>query len=248
MEAKLQCADCKRAFFPKSVVGKKAKAQDHTKVYLGFGAAALLIVGSLALMGRGADKPVQRPAATTDTKAAQLEIDRKARQDQAMRWARAVASSELMTLRNYSDMAELGKALAVEATLVGEARDQAIVAALQKNEATRLFCEMDCTSADVPEDAVKAGSGSVTFYFSAKSGDKVYDAKAGAQVTSQWRMDGSQMRLGAFALTMKPVLRGRRDGDGDLNFGQPQDQVRRPSAGPARLPRPGSGRWHRPRA
>ncbi len=229
LETKLQCADCKRTFFPKAVAGKKPKAPDHTKVYLGFGAAVVLIVGSLMLMGRGGDKPVQRPVVVTDTKAAQLEIDRKARQDQAMRWARAVAAAEVMTLRNYSDMAELAKSLAVDASLVGDSRDQAIVAALSKNEATRLFSEMDCTSSDVPEDAVKAGAGSVTFYFSAKSGDTVYDAKAGAQVTSQWRMDGSQMRLGAVALTLKPVLRGRRDGDGAKTFA-PSTEIAKPKA------------------
>lgn len=229
LEAKLQCADCKRAFFPKSVVGKKPKAQDHTKVYVGFGAAVVLIVGSLALMSRGGDKPVVRREVATDNKAAQLEIDRKARQDQAMRWARAVSSAELMTLRNYSDMAELAKSLAVDATLVGDARDQAIVAALAKNDATRLFSEMECTGADVPEDAVKAGSGSVTFFFTNKPGDKVYDGKAGAQVTSQWRLDGSQMRLGSFALTMKPVLRGRRDGDAAKTF-KPSSEIAKPKA------------------
>ena len=227
IETKIQCADCKRTFFPKAVVGKRQKSQDHTKIYVGFGAAALVIIGSLVLMSRGGDKPAPKPSApAVDTKAAQLQIDRKARQDQAMRWARAVASAELMTLRNYSDMAELGKALGVDGTLVGDARDQAILAALPKNEATRLFSEMECTTADVAEDAVKAGLGPVGFYFTSKPGDTLYDGKAGAMVTAQWRMDGSQMRIGSFALTTKPVLRGRRPGEG--NTFKPSDEIAKP--------------------
>jgi hypothetical protein len=227
IETKIQCADCKRTFFPKAVVGKRQKGQDHTKVYVGFGAAALVIIGSLVLMSRGGDKPSPKPTApAVDTKAAQLQIDRKARQDQAMRWARAVAAAEPMTLRNYSDMADLGKALGVDAALVGDARDQAILAALPQNEASRLFSEMECTTADISEDAVRAGAGAVSFYFTSKPGDTIYDGKAGAVVTSQWRMDGSQMRLGSFALTTKPVMRGRRPGEG--NTFKPSAEIAKP--------------------
>ena len=229
MEAKIQCGDCQRTFFPKSVVGKRPKAKDYTKVYVGFGAAVVFIVGTLALMGRSPEAPPPRPTATADNAARQLEIDRSARQEQAMRWARAVAASDMTTLRNYSDLGEVAKTLGVDAALTGEAREQAILAALQKHEATRLFTEMECVSADVPVDAVKNGSGSVTFYFGAKPGDKVYDKTAGAQVASAWRMDGSQMRLGAFVLSVKPILRGRRPGDEAKTF-TPSAEIAKPKA------------------
>ncbi len=113
------------------------------------------------------------------------------------------------------------------AALVGDARDQAVVAALTKHEAARLFSEMECTSAEISQDAVAAGLGPVVFYFDAKAGDSVYDRKAGAQVTAQWRMDGSQMRVGSLALTLKPVVRGRRPGDEAKTF-VPSAEVAKP--------------------
>ncbi len=226
--SKIACGDCQTSFLAKATQGKRPKGPDYTKVYVGFGVGAVVIIGSLALMMRGGDKPVvAKPVATANTKDAQLQIDQKARQDQAMRWARAVGGADLLTLRSYSDLGELAKVVGVDATLVGDARDQAVVAALPKHEATRLFSEMECTSAEISQDAVAAGSGPVVYYFDAKSGDTVYDRKAGAQVTAQWRMDGSQMRVGSLALTLKPVIRGSRPGEDSKKF-TPSAEIAKP--------------------
>ncbi len=227
IDIKVACTQCQRVFFPKAGATKRPKAKDYSKAYIGFGVGAVLIVGTLVLMSRGGDQPKPKAAAPTNTADAQLQIDRKARADQGMRWARAVATGDLLTLRTYSDLAAMATVLGIDATLVGDARDQAIVAALPKHDATRLFSEMECSSADVSESAVKAGAGAMTFYFSNKPGDTVYDPKAGAQVTVQWSLQASQMRVASFEVTAKPVVRGKRPGDSSNTF-KPSEEVAKP--------------------
>lgn len=227
LETKLECASCHRVFFPKAVAGKRAKAQDYSKVYVGLGVGALVIIGSLVLMSRGGSDPAPRPAVVVDTAGAQLQIDRKARGDQAMRWARAMGTADLATLKTYSDVAEMAKSLGLDAALAGAALDQAIAEALPKHESARLFREMDCTSAVIDEESVKKNGGPVAFYFGAKSGDTTYDAKAGAVVTAQWRLDGTQFKMGSFAVTTKPVVRGKRAGDESKTF-VPSAEIAKP--------------------
>lgn len=227
LESKLECASCHRVFFPKAVAGKRAKAQDYTKVYVGLGVGALFVIGSLVLMSRGGNEPAQRPPVVADTAGAQLQIDRKARCDQALRWARAMGAADLATLKTYSDVADVAKSLGLEASLSGPALDQAIADALPKHEGARLFREMDCTSAVVDEEAVKKNGGAISLYLATKSGDTTYDAKAGAMITAQWRLDGTQFKVGAFALTQKPIVRGRRPGDESKTF-VPSAEIARP--------------------
>lgn len=226
-DTKVECSQCHRVFFPKAGATKRPKAKDYTKAYMGFGVGAVLVVGTLMLMNRGGDTPPAKPVVADTSKSAQLQLDRKARAEQGMRWGRAVAAADLLTLRNYSDLSAMATVLGVDATLIGDARDQAIVAALQKHDATRLFSEMECSTADVSEAAVEAGSGAMTFYFNNKPGDTTFDPKAGAQVTAQWSMQGSQMRVASFEVTAKPIVRGTRAGDTKNTF-KPSEEIAKP--------------------
>lgn len=227
LDSKLECVSCHRVFFPKATAGKRAKAPDHSKMYIGLGVGAVAVIGSLVLMSRGGDKPAPRPPAVTNTAEAQLQIDRKARGEQGMKWARAAGAGDLGMLKTYSDLDLVAKALGVDAAATGTTLEQAILEALPKNDATRLFREMEVSSAVVDEAAVKANAGSMALYLSTKAGDTVYDPKAGAVVTIQWRLDGTQFKAGAFELTSKPIVRGRRPGDEGKTF-VPSAEIAKP--------------------
>ncbi|MGE3175623.1 MAG: hypothetical protein AB7O97_23575 [Planctomycetota bacterium] len=226
LDSKVVCKDCTRTFIAKTTVGKRAKVQDHSKVYVGFGVGAVLVIGTLWMMSGGTDEP-PKVVAAEPTGPSQLELDTRARRDQAMRWAGALTKKDLFTLNNYSDMPALRTQLALDADLIGDARDEAFFAALQKDDAGRLFFEMECTAADIGQDAVAAGKGTAEFYFQSKPGDTVYDPKAGARIQADWRMEGAQLKISGFRLTLKPVVRGRRPGDEDKYF-KPSTEIARP--------------------
>ncbi len=226
LDTKVECSECTRTFLAKSTAGKRAKAPDYTKVYVGFGVGALLIVGTLVLMSQSGGKPAPQPVAIVPA-TTQLDIDRQTRREQTLRWARAIAGNDLLTLRNYSDLPAIRQQLGVDAALTGDALDAALLAALKTNEATRLFYEMECASSDLSAESVQAGTGPATLYFNTRPGVDYYDAKAGAQITIQWRMEGSQMKVGGFQLTAKPVLRGRRPGDASRTF-KPSAEIAKP--------------------
>lgn len=226
LETKVSCTECKRTFFAKTVAGKRAKAPDYTKVYLAFGGGALLIIGTLVLLNNSGGTPAQRPV-TVVSGPSQLDLDRQARRDQITRWARSIGNSDLITLRNYSDMPVLLKQLGVDAGLGGDAQEKAILAALKTNDCTRLFGEMEVSSADTSAEAVEKGQGTAVIYLSVKAGNDFYDAKAGAQVTVQWRMDGSQLKVADFTVSAKPVIRGKRPGDESKYF-KPSEEIAKP--------------------
>lgn len=226
IEAKVTCSECSRTFFAKSTLGKRTKGQDYTKVYVGLGVGAVFIIGTLVLMSRGGQQPVQQPVVAADPNA-QLEADRQARRTQAMNWPRAITDGNLVLLRTYSDVPPLLQKLGVEASLTGDAQDAAVLAALKTNEATRLFSEMDCTNVEIAADAVRAGSGAATYYLSVKPGVDYYDPKIGAQITVQWRLEGTQFKVADFFLSGKPVIKGRRPGDEDKTF-KPSAEIAKP--------------------
>lgn len=228
VDTTVKCSQCQRSFSAKAAVGKRQKPPDYTKVYVGFGVGAVVLVLFFVMMSQGAERPAPKPV--VDEKAqqeAQLQLDRKNYQDRAVRWAKSVGQGDRAALEQ-ADLPAFAASLGLDASPAAAAGLlDAVLAAMPQHDAARLFGEMEVSSALIDENAVKQGRGELVFYLGAKPGDATYDAKAGAQILANWRLDGSKVRIGAITLTQKPILRGRRAGDESKYF-TPSAEIAKP--------------------
>jgi hypothetical protein len=227
LDSKVQCTECTRTFFAKTAAGKRAHKPDNTRVYVGLGIFAVVAIVGLVMLNQS-PKPVPKPAPVV-TGPSQLDIDREQRRGQVRRWAEKVSQGDLIGVRQTSDMGALQAALGVSAELIGDERDQAIMAAMRTHDATRLLHEMDGKNAsvDVPSEFAQTPTGKATLYLTTLPGDDTFDAKAGAQVELDFRAEGSELRVTGFKLTMRPVRRKPRPEDAGKYF-KPSTEIARP--------------------
>lgn len=213
VDSKVQCTQCKRTFFAKTTAGKRTKAPDNTKVYVGFGVGVLVFIIGLVVLSSDNNKPRPEPEpSVTRTGPSPLELEQRQREEQIKRWINYVAASDLIGIGRMSNMPALATALGVPGELEGAAFDNDFLKRATQDDCMRLLFEMDCTAVEAQIAEVGADSGSGILYMVAKTGDTVYDKKAGAQITVEWRMVNGTLQVNSCVIKVPPVIRGRRSG------------------------------------
>jgi hypothetical protein len=228
LESKVTCTECTRTFFAKTAAGKRAPKPDNTKVYVGLGLTVVVAIIGLVMLNQSGGKPAPKPV-VVNTGPTQADLDREYRRGLVVKWAGRVAQGDLFGVRQSSDMGALQAALGVSAQLIGDERDQAIMAALRTHDATRLLHEMDGqnASADVAAESAQTPTGKATLYLTTIPGDDSFDRKAGAQIEVDFRMDDTVLRVTGFKLTMPPVRRKPRPEDAGKYF-KPSTEIAKP--------------------
>lgn len=230
LDSKVTCTECTRTFFAKTTVGKRARKTDNTRVYLGFGLGALVIVVTMiAINAGGGSEASPRRFEPVKSGPSEAEIAQERRRDQLMRWAGVVAREDIFGIRNQSDMPALAQALGMTTDPSAPGFDSEFLAALKQHDAGRLLFEMEISAADVSPEAVAAGGGLATLFLRTKPGDEVYDAKAGGRLDVQWRATGDELRVTGLSVTkgFAPIQRGIRPGDEGKYF-KPSEDIARP--------------------
>lgn len=196
----IECSQCHRSFKPMTTVGKRARGQDHTKIYIGFGVGIVAIIGIFALSSGGGSTPAPKPQPVVAAKP-QVSLGNNPRSDQLVKWAQAIGSGNVLTLQRSSDLTALAKQLGTE---VGN--EAAALEELQKGEATRYFRELACdTAALASEEALTAGTGKATLYVTPKPGTDDYLSNTRGEIEASFRAEGEQVRVTAFEVKMKPA-------------------------------------------
>lgn len=201
LDQKLECASCHRTFFPKAMVGKRAKAQDHTKTYVIFGGVAVAVIASFFLLSsNGDEKSKPKPTATAD-QGSTYTRGTHPRAAQIAAWAQAIAANNVLVEGTHSDT----RAVAALFGLPEDATSGDLTQAYQTHEAARFLRELDGRSAMLSTDAAMDDQrGTAIVYLTAKPGDDTYSSKTRGEVEVSFRMDGTQVKVTGWKVTLPP--------------------------------------------
>ncbi|MBX3465085.1 MAG: hypothetical protein KF830_18095 [Planctomycetes bacterium] len=202
LDDKMECVECHRVFFPKTTVGKRAKAPDHTKTYVLMGAGALAVIVLFAVManvGGGTE-----PDATPRAEAPRREVHTRGshpRTAQIVQWAQAMGSDNRLVIKTHNDLR------AVATKLGAPAGDElALFTAIQSAEATRYLREMVADSAALDSDeAMTAGSGKAIVYVTPKPGTDDYKRNTRGELLVSFTMAGDQVKVTDWEVKLAPV-------------------------------------------
>ncbi|MEY4675065.1 MAG: zinc-ribbon domain [Planctomycetota bacterium] len=217
-DAKIQCSQCTRTFFAKATAGKKARKPDHSKVYLGFGAATVVIILSFLLIGGGDGK---RGAKQTAPQPVKQEVDLLAhpRAKQLENWQKSLAAGDTFGLRNATDLGAMQKLLAVSpekdypnsSGAEREALETAILAAMTSSEQSRFLRELELFSVSLVDEAsATADRGAVRLSMAPRRGDAGYDANSNAVIVVQFRVVNRQPMVTGWEVVTQPVVKAAR--------------------------------------
>ncbi|MBM3962157.1 MAG: hypothetical protein FJ306_09705, partial [Planctomycetes bacterium] len=205
LEEKLECGACHHVFFPKTTVGKRVAPPDYTKTYVGVGVGVVVLIALMVLTrGGGGEAPKQKPVAAAPAPTASRGTH--PRTAMALKWAQAVASGNRLILTTHSDLPALGKVMQLADT-----GNDAVLAALVANNATRFLRELECGSAELASDAdMTASTGTAMLYVTPKSGDDTYISRFRGELAASFRMDGDQLRVTGLTVKTPPERNPRK--------------------------------------
>lgn len=200
LDAKIECQECHRVFFGKTTVGKRARTQDNSKVYIGFGIGGLAIVVLFAVMSNSTPDTTPKPKPVEAPKVVYT-IGNNPRTDQLVKWGQAIGSNNQLVISRSSDMAALAKTLEVT-----PGDDTAIFAALQTHDSTRFLRELECVSGTLnSEAAMTAASGTGTLFVTPKPGTDDWRSNTRGEIEVTFRAEGEQVKVTGWTVKMAPV-------------------------------------------
>ena len=199
LDEKIECSECHRVFFAKSTAGKRVAAPDHTKAYIGFGVAAVAIIGLFAISGGKAPTPKSKPKPVVVEKPFGLSDHPRANRLTA--WAQSIGGNNPLVMSTHTDLAAMAAFLNIESS-----ESAAVIAALQKDEKTKLFRQMRCSSArlNAPDD-MTAANGSGLIFVTPKPGDDTFKRNTRGEFAVTFKADGDSVKVTSFQLTMPPI-------------------------------------------
>ncbi len=200
LDAKIECRECHRVFFGKTTVGKRARTQDNSKAYIGFGIGGLAIVVLFAVMSNSTPDQPAKPKPVEPPKVVYT-IGNNPRTDQLVKWGQAIGSNNQLAIGRASDMSALAKMLEVTPD-----DDNAIYAALQTHESTRFLRELDCVSGTLnSEEAMTAASGTGTLFVTPKPGTDDYRKNTRGEIEVTFQAQGEQVKVTGWSVKLAPV-------------------------------------------
>jgi hypothetical protein len=199
LDNKIECTECHRVFFPKTTAGKRVSAPDNSKIYVGFGVGAVVLIGILVLMNMGGgEAPKPKPVVVAKPTVSRGDNPRIAA---LIKWAQAIPANSQLVLQTHSDIPALAKELEVATPTV-----DAVIQALQTHEKTKFLRELQTDSGELTSEAdLTAPNGTASLYVTPKPGDDTYLARNRGELTVSFRMEGEQVRVTGLAVKMAPI-------------------------------------------
>ncbi len=199
LEEKIECQSCHRTFFPKTQTGKRAQAPNHTKTYLIFGGVTVAMILSFVLLKGGGHDGETKKAPPAARQEETYTRGNHPRTSQVLAWAQAVGRNNPLVLETHSDL----RALAATFGLSPDTPSSEIVKAFQTHDSARYLRELDVPSAMLDsEAAMNDPTGAATVYLTAR--DDNYSKKTRGEIDVQFRMDGAQVKVTGWQVTVKP--------------------------------------------
>ncbi len=218
LDSKIECQECHRVFFAKTTAGKRARTQDNSKVYIGFGIGAAALIGIFVLMSQGGDTPPAKPR-TVETPKVVHTLGNNPRTDQLVKWGQAIGSGNQLVIQRNSDMAALGRMVGIES---GDAT--AVIAALATHDSTRYLRELECASGTLADEAsMTANAGKGVLFVTPKPGTDDYLTNTRGEFEVEFRMEGDQVRVTGWTLKMKPARNPKKPDPNNVSYAPNKD-------------------------
>lgn len=200
LDEKLECQECHRVFFPKTMVGKHARAQDHSKTYLILGGVTLLIIASFFLLSRPSNQPVY-VAPLPEPQREVVSPSTHPRTMQLIQWAQAIEKDNRPVIQTHTDLA----AAATKLELPAGADLEAVCAALQTHKSTRYLRELTCASGRLADEATMTSpGGKAIVHVAPKPGDDNYQPNTRGDIEVTFRMAGEQVVVTDWVVRIPP--------------------------------------------
>ncbi|MCR9243778.1 MAG: hypothetical protein NXI31_02020 [bacterium] len=194
LDTPLECQACHRVFIPKTTAGKRVAQQDNTKVYVGFGIGALLLVITFVLMSGGNDEPVKKKPKVKAPPPLIHTVGTHPRTQTLVRWAQGFHSGTKLTISTVSDLPALAKMIEMEDADTASNGD--IVDALLKHKSTQWLRDIKCEAGSLSsEAAMKSATGNCTLYLVPEPGNKDYRNDDRAELDVAFRADGDSIKV-----------------------------------------------------
>ena len=226
LDEKIECTECHRVFFVKSTAGKRVAAPDHTKTYIGFGVAAVAIIGLFALSGGQSEPPKKPPAPVVEV--APYGLGDHPRAHSLGKWAEALASNNQLMLSRHTDLTAMALFLSKPVTATATSDDsppsnlarEAIIAdtapatvmqALLNHESTDLLRTMESSAWLDADGDMTEPSGTGKIYVTPKPGDDRFKRNTRGTFEVTFNADGDTVKVSSFKLIQKPIFNAGKD-------------------------------------
>jgi len=207
LDEKIECADCHRVFFAKTTAGRRVQKPDYTKHYVGFGIAAVVIVGIFIALGGSKKEPPKKKQTVEAPKEAQYSRGTHPRAQELANWAQSIGNNNQLVLSRHSDLRALSKQLGLDGSDSGS-----VINGLQKHESTELLRTMDCSSAELDtEQDMTSQTGSGKIYVTPKSGDATFKRNTNGIFSVTFQVVDGTVKVTSFKMTRKPVYAPGKD-------------------------------------
>lgn len=208
LDQKIECADCHRVFFAKTTAGRRVQKPDYTKAYVGFGVAAVVIIGIFIALGSGGKKEKPKKNQTVETpKTTQYGRGTHPRADALREWARSFSNGNQLTMARNSDLRALSKQLGLENN-----ESSTVMNGLMKAESTQLLRTMVCDSAELDTEqdmTTQTGSGKV--FVTPKPGDGTFKKNTRGTYSVTFQVEDGTVKVTSFTLTQPPIYGAGKD-------------------------------------
>jgi len=206
LDEKIECSQCYRVFFAKSTAGRRVQKPDHTKAYVGFGVAAVVLVGIFAISG-GSSTPVPRKkTAVTAPKTPQFGRGDHPRAIELKSWAEAMASNNQLTLSRHTDLRAIAQQLKLESS-----DSAAVVAGLLKAPSTALFRTMEASATLDSNQDMTSQTGSAQIYVTPRSGDVTFKRNTNGIFSVTFQMEDNTTKVTSFQMIREPIYAPGQD-------------------------------------
>lgn len=208
LDHKIECSECHRVFLARNTVGKRVAPPNHNKVYAIFGVVAVLMIVSFVMLQRSGagDGKTPAPAAPAAKPKSTYTRQNHPRAQQVMNWAQAMGNDNRLVIKTHNDLQALAKRLGLPPT-----DENALFQGVLKNDATKYFRELHIDSATLSDEASMTGpNGRGHVYLSRQPGTDVYAEGATAEYDVVFVMDGEQIKVTDWTLTVQPQKNTRR--------------------------------------
>ena len=197
IDTSVRCTVCENSFLPRNSTGKIAKGKDHTKVYVTFGLLVVVLVAGIAVLMNKKRTPESQPSAVAaaPSQSQKLELERKTRRDQVIKWGQRVAKGDIYLTREYSDIDGLCRLLGVNPKLPQGQLDKELMRALQQNNNTRALFDFDFNKGTLSDDATSNPTGRAVLILTPRTGDENYDRLASGELALDFKMEGSTVKV-----------------------------------------------------
>ncbi|MFK7740051.1 MAG: hypothetical protein AB8H80_06970, partial [Planctomycetota bacterium] len=219
-----------RVFFGKTTAGKRVEAPDYTKAYIGFGVAAVVIIGIFIAMsgggsGNGDGNSKKQNASSQAKKPVDVQFGRgdHPRAQQIAKWAAALGDNNQLVLGMHTDTRAIATQLGIEEKDKGK-----ILNAMREHADTELLRTMNVSAELVSEADMTASEGKALLTVTAKEGDERFYYGTNGMFELTFRMDGSAAQVSSFKMTREPAFKaGKKPG---IVTYSPNEDIAKPEA------------------